>query len=62
MKFYGSLEFSVIKRTDDRVVSEMPILPGIRNSHYKPLVRDNEVAVESEPRLKRFVRSPALCQ
>jgi len=31
MKFEGSIEFSVIERADNRVVSEMPIQPGIKN-------------------------------
>ncbi len=31
MKFAGSIEFSVIERTDDRVVAEMPIGAGIKN-------------------------------
>ena len=31
MKFEGSIEFSVIERADDRVVSEMPIRAGIKN-------------------------------
>jgi len=31
MKFEGSIEFSVIERADNRVVSEMPIRPGIKN-------------------------------
>ena len=31
MKFGGSIEFSIIERTDDRVVSEMPIQAGIKN-------------------------------
>ncbi len=31
MRFEGSIEFSIIERTDDRVVSEMPIRAGIRN-------------------------------
>jgi 1,4-dihydroxy-2-naphthoyl-CoA hydrolase len=30
-KIEGSIEFSVIERTDDRVVSEMPIHAGIKN-------------------------------
>ncbi len=31
MRFEGSIEFSIIERTDDRVVSEMPIQAGIKN-------------------------------
>jgi len=31
MRFEGTIEFSVIERADDRVVSEMPIRPGIKN-------------------------------
>lgn len=31
MKFEGSIEFSVIERADNRVVSEMPIRAGIKN-------------------------------
>jgi len=31
MKFEGSIEFSIIERADDRVVSEMPIRTGIKN-------------------------------
>jgi acyl-coenzyme A thioesterase PaaI-like protein len=31
MIFTGSIEFSVIERSDDRVVSEMPIIDGIKN-------------------------------
>ena len=31
MKFEGSIEFSIIERADDRVVSEMPIRAGIKN-------------------------------
>ena len=31
MRFEGTIEFSVIERGDDRVVSEMPIRPGIKN-------------------------------
>ena len=31
MRFEGSIEFSIIERTDDRVVSEMPIRTGIKN-------------------------------
>ena len=31
MKFEGSIEFSIIERTDNRVVSEMPIRAGIKN-------------------------------
>jgi uncharacterized protein (TIGR00369 family) len=31
MKFEGSIEFSVLEQTEDRVVSEMPIRPGIKN-------------------------------
>lgn len=31
MKFEGSIEFTVIERADDRVVSEMPIHAGIKN-------------------------------
>ena len=31
MKFEGSIEFSIIERADDRVVSEMPIRPGMKN-------------------------------
>ncbi len=31
MKSEGSIEFSIIERADDRVVSEMPIQAGIKN-------------------------------
>ena len=31
MKFEGLIEFSIVERTDDRVVSEMPIQAGIKN-------------------------------
>ncbi len=31
MKFEGSIEFSIIEHTNDRVVSEMPIQAGIKN-------------------------------
>jgi uncharacterized protein (TIGR00369 family) len=31
MKVEGSIEFSVLEQTADRVVSEMPIHPGIKN-------------------------------
>jgi uncharacterized protein (TIGR00369 family) len=31
MKIEGSIEFSIVERTDDRVVSEMPIRAGIKN-------------------------------
>jgi 1,4-dihydroxy-2-naphthoyl-CoA hydrolase len=31
MKVEGSIEFSVLEQTDDRVVSEMPIRAGIKN-------------------------------
>jgi uncharacterized protein (TIGR00369 family) len=31
MKFEGSIEFSIVERTDDRVSSEMPIRAGIKN-------------------------------
>ena len=31
MKFEGSIEFSVLEQTEERVVSEMPILAGIKN-------------------------------
>ena len=31
MKFEGSIEFSIVEQTDDRVVAEMPIRPGIKN-------------------------------
>ena len=31
MKFEGTIEFSIIERADDRVVSEMPIRTGIKN-------------------------------
>ncbi|MBI2355293.1 MAG: PaaI family thioesterase [Deltaproteobacteria bacterium] len=31
MKIEGSIEFTVIERNDDRVVSEMPIQAGIKN-------------------------------
>jgi hypothetical protein len=30
-RFEGSIEFSIIERTDNRVVSEMPIHTGIKN-------------------------------
>jgi acyl-coenzyme A thioesterase PaaI-like protein len=31
MKFEGSIEFSIIERADDLVVSEMPIRAGVKN-------------------------------
>ena len=31
LAYQGSIEFTVIERGSDRVVSEMPITPGIRN-------------------------------
>ncbi len=31
MKFEGSIEFSIVEHTGDRVVSEMPIRAGIKN-------------------------------
>ena len=31
MKFEGSIEFSIIERADNRVVSDMPIQAGIKN-------------------------------
>jgi len=31
MKLEGSIEFSIVERTDNRVVSEMPIHAGIKN-------------------------------
>jgi uncharacterized protein (TIGR00369 family) len=31
MKIEGSIEFSIIERSDDRVVSEMPIRGGMKN-------------------------------
>jgi 1,4-dihydroxy-2-naphthoyl-CoA hydrolase len=31
MKFEGSIEFSIVEATDDRVVSEMPIRAGLKN-------------------------------
>jgi uncharacterized protein (TIGR00369 family) len=31
MKIEGSIEFSIVEHTDDRVVSEMPIRAGIKN-------------------------------
>jgi uncharacterized protein (TIGR00369 family) len=31
MRFEGSIEFSIIERADNRVVSEMPIRAGIKN-------------------------------
>ncbi len=31
MKFEGSIEFSVLERTEDRVISEMPIRSGVKN-------------------------------
>jgi 1,4-dihydroxy-2-naphthoyl-CoA hydrolase len=31
MKFEGSIEFSIVERADDRVVSELPIRDGIKN-------------------------------
>ncbi len=31
MKFEGSIEFSIVEHTEDRVVSEMPIRAGIKN-------------------------------
>ena len=33
MMFSGSIEFSVIDRSDDRVVSEMPIRAGVKNPY-----------------------------
>ena len=31
MKVQGAIEFTVVEQTADRVVSEMPVLPGIKN-------------------------------
>ena len=31
MKFEGSIEFSIVERSDNRVISEMPIRAGIKN-------------------------------
>jgi len=31
MKFEGSIEFSVLEQTEERVVSEMPVRAGIKN-------------------------------
>ncbi len=31
MKFEGSIEFSIVERADDRVVSQMPIQAGVKN-------------------------------
>ena len=31
MKFEGSIEFSILEQTEDRVVSEMPIHSGVKN-------------------------------
>ena len=31
MKFEGSIEFSVLEQSEDRVVSEMPIRSGVKN-------------------------------
>jgi 1,4-dihydroxy-2-naphthoyl-CoA hydrolase len=31
VKLGGSIEFSIIEHTPDRIVSEMPIQPGVRN-------------------------------
>ncbi|MDA8430181.1 MAG: PaaI family thioesterase [Geobacteraceae bacterium] len=33
MKIEGSIEFQVVERTPERVVAEMPILPGILNPY-----------------------------
>jgi uncharacterized protein (TIGR00369 family) len=33
MKFEGAIEFSVTERSSERVISEMPIGPGIRNPY-----------------------------
>ena len=33
MKIEGNIEFQVVERTPERVVSEMPILPGIKNPY-----------------------------
>lgn len=33
MKIEGNLEFQVVERTPERVVSEMPILPGVKNPY-----------------------------
>lgn len=33
MKITGAIEFSIIERTADRVVAEMPIEPGIKNPY-----------------------------
>ncbi|MDD2734433.1 MAG: PaaI family thioesterase [Desulfuromonadaceae bacterium] len=33
MKIEGNLEFQVVERTSERVVSEMPILPGVKNPY-----------------------------
>jgi uncharacterized protein (TIGR00369 family) len=33
MRVEGRIEFHVVEQTPERVISEMPILPGIRNPH-----------------------------
>jgi 1,4-dihydroxy-2-naphthoyl-CoA hydrolase len=33
MKIEGKIEFQVVERIPERVVSEMPILPGVRNPY-----------------------------
>jgi uncharacterized protein (TIGR00369 family) len=33
IKIEGNLEFQVVERTPERVVSEMPILPGVKNPY-----------------------------
>lgn len=33
MKIEGNIEFQVVERVPERVVSEMPILPGIKNPY-----------------------------
>ena len=33
MNIEGNIEFQVVERTPERVVSEMPILPGIKNPY-----------------------------
>jgi uncharacterized protein (TIGR00369 family) len=33
MKIEGNIEFYVVERVPERIVSEMPILPGIRNPY-----------------------------
>jgi 1,4-dihydroxy-2-naphthoyl-CoA hydrolase len=33
MKMHGTIEFTIVEQSDDRVVSEMPITAGIRNPY-----------------------------